>query len=132
MEWQEWKFYIFFDSPLLADYENDLNSIPRSFLGQYIKQAMRWSQNKIYHFYRGFKVDDNPLWTVNVLCGWWSSILVDEFSCVVLSLLGQKLVYPKRLVTTQKRQCLSIDGSHQLQKPLWKRLILFWLHLIVC
>ena len=33
-EWLEWKFYIFFNSPLLADYENDLNSIPRSFLRQ--------------------------------------------------------------------------------------------------
>ena len=64
------KVFIFFDSPLLADYENDLNSIPRSFLGQDIQQAIRWSQNKIYNFYRGFKVDDNPLWMVNVLSGW--------------------------------------------------------------
>ena len=41
---------------------------------------MRWSQNKIFHFHRVFKVDDNPLWMVNVVCGWGSSILGGEFS----------------------------------------------------
>ena len=29
----EWKFFIFFNSPLLANYKNDLNLLPRSVLG---------------------------------------------------------------------------------------------------
>ena len=70
-EWLELNFYIFFNSPLHADYENDLKTIPRTFLGQDIYQTMWWSQNKNYFFDRGLwswwlpSVDEHcPFWVV--------------------------------------------------------------------
>ena len=50
------KYSTFSNSPIHADYENDLNLIPQQFLGQDIQQTQRWSQKIIQPFYEGFRI----------------------------------------------------------------------------